>query len=306
MNARRASARAPHAARAVIAAACLAAVWLAVFAAAGASRPMSNEDIVRMTGDHLDPAAIVKAIQAAPATRFDLDPDVMIELRRAGVAEVVLAAMRRAAAAQPPAAGTPGDAAAKPTFPAKVALTLRFAGIEDKPGAEAERPSVQAPARDREGRPITIAFYLLCLDPTHVPDGWMASPLAVLEPRHQLLYFTATAPEDPAAPSGAAAMLRLDLPASVPLEIEPGTHTLQLGLAVRRGEDWAELSQQGARLRVDPGVPVTLQIGVSGRLGGRRTRTSGYRLRLASEPPEALQVTEPENPPPAPLPSGPP
>jgi len=167
---------------------------------------------------------------------------------------------------------------------------------------------VEAPARDPAGQPITLAFYLMCLDPTHVPDGWMSSPLAGVEPRHQLLYFTAT-PSDPREPAGEPARVRLELPASVPLEIEPGMHSLRLGLVAHRGEEWGDLVELEARLRVTAGVPVTLNVAVSGRMGGRRTHTNGYRLRLVgSEPPDALEILkEPEaQGPGSPPPSGPP
>jgi hypothetical protein len=248
---------------------------------------MTNEDVVRMTGDRLSPDAIVAAIRKAPATRFDLDPEVVIELRRAGVVDAVIEAMRQAQAASAAgeqAAPPPGPSPAGGGSAARVALALRFTAWSDrKPPGPPGKPQVEAPLKSTAGEPLGLAFYLICLDPTHVPDGWTASPLAAGFPRHHLLWLREAAPAETAA---AESRLRLELPDELPLEIEPGGHTLQLGLAGRRGnEPWLPLAGGAVRLRHDNASPVTLHVALSGRSGGRRTRTSGYHCLIESVEP---------------------
>jgi hypothetical protein len=268
--------------------------------------PMTNEDVVRMTGERVATGAIISAIRRAPATRFDLDPEVVIELRHAGVADAVIEAMREAHAASLP----PGTAAA-PASPAdsstatggegnaaRVPLVLSFVPWSDRrPPEPGGRPQVEAPARDSSGVPLALAFYLMCLDPTHVPDGWMASPLAGGYPRHHLLWFHEARPvEEP----GSVTRLKLDLPEDLPLQIEPGAHTLHLGLAARRGEEpWGPLAEAWVRLKEGNASPIKLRVAVSGRSGGRRTRSSGYRCRVeAAEPAGAVEILTPPAAPP--------
>src|SRR5262245_21152809 len=125
-----------------------------------AARALTNEDIVRMTAAGTPAEAIVKAIQEAPTTAFDLDPDVVDELRRAGVADVVIETMRRA---QPAAPAVP-----TPTAAPEGKLVLVFEGNRSKPYTW----TVVAPVKDGQGGKVSLAFFALCLDPTHVPNQW--------------------------------------------------------------------------------------------------------------------------------------
>ncbi len=68
--------------------------------AAGAPAPFTNEDVVRLVMTGTAENVILQAIEERPAD-FDLDPGVVEELRRAGVPERVLEAMRRRQAAMP-------------------------------------------------------------------------------------------------------------------------------------------------------------------------------------------------------------
>src|SRR5262249_2477231 len=129
--------------------------------------------------------------------------------------------------------------------------------------------------------PLKVAFFFVCLDPTHVPAGWTSSPMAQGFVRHQMLWFDDKT--KPADDKNAHDLALLDLPESVSLQIEPGEHHVLMGLAVRVDRDepsWETLATVEGRLRVQPDAPVRLDVEVSGRLSGRRTRTSGYACRL--------------------------
>src|SRR2546428_14022813 len=59
---------------------------------------LTNEDVVRMVANGTTEEEILHAIGSSRA-RFDLEPDILLELRRAGVPERVLRAMRERQAA---------------------------------------------------------------------------------------------------------------------------------------------------------------------------------------------------------------
>jgi hypothetical protein len=64
---------------------------------AAASRPaMTNADVLEMVKNHLDEATVVSAIEVNE-TRFDVSPAALIDLKRAGISDRVIAAMLEAA-----------------------------------------------------------------------------------------------------------------------------------------------------------------------------------------------------------------
>ena len=69
------------------------AALLLVCVAAVAARPLDNEDVVRMTAQGKQPAEIIRTIREAPDTAFDLDPEVLDEMRAVGVAAEVIQVM---------------------------------------------------------------------------------------------------------------------------------------------------------------------------------------------------------------------
>src|SRR5271156_2789516 len=80
-------------------------VLLALTAAGPASfaqtqKPLTNADIINMTGQGFDAALIVKDIQSS-STDFDTSPQALISLKNAGVDKSVLEAMLAAQSAKP-------------------------------------------------------------------------------------------------------------------------------------------------------------------------------------------------------------
>jgi hypothetical protein len=285
-------------------------VFLLAFALAcvpcWAAAAMTNEDIVRMTMKGIPAVEIIDAIHSAPSTAFDLDPDVVQELMEAGVQAAVIEAMRRAGAPASPSPA-PTVAAALPRVP----VTLHLM----KPGKSADQPPVEGPPRVEvpahvpEGKAIRAAFFLMCTDPRHVPDGWTASPLAQGLPRHHLLWIADKLVAEGAPPAGEAArptgeksgggggprVLTLELPATVTLQLDAGSHPIVLGLALRLGDDpWMTAGVAEGFLSLTEGSPVSLSVVVSGRLTGRRTRSTGYAVKIAgSEPASAFTASPP-------------
>ncbi len=269
-----------------------------------AAAPMTNEDVVRMTMKGMPVEKIIDAIHSAPSTAFDLEPDVVQELIEAGVQAPVIEAMRRVTA---PASPSPKEA---PAVPARVPLTLHLM----KPGKSADQPPVEGPprvevpARLPEGKAIRAAFFLMCTDPRHVPDGWTASPLAEGFPRHHLLWLADRLVADGGATGGEAEkqsggkspgeggprVLTLDLPPTVTVSIEAGRHPIVLGLALKPGDEpWVTAGIAEGFLSLTEATPVTLTVVVSGRLMGRRTRSSGYSVRIEGSEPAGAFTTSP-------------
>jgi len=242
-----------------LAPAAIALAWLAVLLvatmtdrAAQPDAPLTNLDIVRMTADHVPTAEIVTAIEKAAKTDFDLDPDVVLELRRAGVAGEVIEAMRRA---QP--AGKPASPAAAPTGNGPLELSFEPAEATD----DTDRTAVVM-AQDRSGKPTSVAFFVYCVDPTHVPDLWWdQTPLSSNFPRHRLLWFhEATVPSEK---RHGRRFIALDLPRSTTIEVPAGIHPLEFGVAARSGlGPWLPLARAEASLKTTPtaGNRVTLRV----------------------------------------------
>lgn len=243
----------------------LACLLLLTGAAPAPSHALDNEDIVRMTAHRMPPAEIVRAIREAAAVAFDLDPEVLAELRVAGVDETVIEAMRSAAAARAPAS-SPGPA---PAREARGTIALRLEG-----GAEgAEGGSLSLP----DG---VYAFFLFCTDPTHVPDFWQGrTRLAEEVGRHHLLWFQeAPAPE---AGKRRGRIRPVALPAPVELKEAPGPHPLVAGVAMRDAKErWVPIGAAERTLEVPDGGAARLVVRI------RTTRAPG-------KPPLVVEILEP-------------
>lgn len=208
-----------------------------------------------MTAHGMSPEEIAREIRAAPEVSFDLDPDVVVELREAGVAESVIKVMIEAQKARAPAP-PPAPAPAAPVA-AQIELTI-----------EAEPGSLKA---GRLVMPVAeIGWFAACVEPTHVPDYWQTkTPLADAIPRHRLLWFQEAA----AAPSGRPGRrpaVPHELPAPASFTLEPGTHRILVGIVARdpekkwqlvAGDDRSVEIEAGATTRLVARVLVTRQPG---------------------------------------------
>lgn len=259
------------------AAALLAALLLATPSAGEDARTdapaMTNEDVVRMSAAGMPPEEIIRRIEQAPVTRFELDPEMVVELRRAGVVQTVIDAMkRRPAAPSSPAPPAPAPAAALS------AIDLRF---DRAAGPDPALGSAILPARDERGRALRLAFFITCIDPLHVPDHWdTKSPLARggAFPRHHLVWFH----EDtrPWRTRRRIPYVYLSLPGEpVRLDIEPATHPIKLGVAAAAGDEpFVPIVTSTISLEVPPAGSVRLVLRLEPRAGVSATRRAGEAL----------------------------
>jgi len=159
--------------------------------AADAPAPLGDDDVVRMVASGMSEARVLERILGSPG-RYDLSPEMLVELREAGISEAILDAMRRKPI--PPAAA---PAPATESTP-KGWIEVVF---DDEPGRSAAENSVVAPATAhgdalKGETPVELAFAVTCSQPAHVPDQWHTlSPLGASPGRHEVLFFEAsTAP----------------------------------------------------------------------------------------------------------------
>lgn len=248
----------------------LAAGWLlAAFPVGGAATPvfaadavaaMTNEDVVRMVSEHRPNDEIIRAIRSADRTAFDLDPDMLTELRRAGVPDPVIETMTQTQRARTPADPTPA-------VDAQAIGSLELVFVKP-PGGGLPGGTAVALAKDWNDRQVSLAMFVYCFDPLHVPDLWqLKTPLKTF-PRHHLLWFHEET--RPWRDNRRGGMVYLDLPEKTLIEAAAGVHTIELGVASRAGElDWTMLAGAQATIEVKPGMVSRLVIQVKSRRAGR-------------------------------------
>ncbi len=255
--------------RAALALAALAALALST-AAATDQRPLTNEDIVRLVMTGTDEKAILRLLEERRVD-FDLDTEIVTELRTAGVNDAIIEAMRRRQAAMPRPAIDPAPA---PADEAAGILEIALPAADD--GADGAERSVIAArslpkgARRPPGLEVglvdDLAFAVMCTTGHHVPDHWEARTPIEGAPRHGLLLFE---PGAAAATKKGFEILYLDHPGIYRLEVPEGRHALQFAVAGRGAGSGAW------RLLVADGAPVSIEAGAVTRV----TIESGSRLR---------------------------
>jgi len=220
---------------------------------------------------------IVRTITSAPRVAFDLEPDIVRELQRAGVSERIVAAMRsRLPEATPAPAGSASNLA-------KGLLEIRLAS--GSPGAKAVAPVAFEVIRKTprwaanemgmlQRSPVEdLAFFALCSSPEHVPDHWQDQTELKDFVRHQKLLFRAGS--RPGKSHGFEVMA-LNLPDTLTLEIPEGTHRLVVGVAAKAGPEWHVLGSDERRdVAIQSGHRATLPVTLSSRVVG--TRMIGFK-----------------------------
>ena len=200
---------------------------------------MAEEEVVRryVAGESVE--TIVADIERRDP-QFDLSPEMLEELRHAGLHEALIDAMRQRLAEQEREVA---EAQVAPPAPRLIVTLSRKNGGTSKvsigkhvdPQLAAEWKLGNAP----EDRVFAdLALYLACRTPDHVPDYWRTkSPLGrdfFSMPRHRILAFVAGSSN--AGEQGGGSRVRLELPPAIEVELEPGVaHDLTLGLAVQVG-----------------------------------------------------------------------
>jgi hypothetical protein len=248
-------------------------------ASAVAAGPLTNEDVVRMviTGTS------EKVILAAIATRdvaFDLSPDVVSELRAAGVNDGIIGAMRRRQAAMPAPEPVPA-----PTPPAAVLGTLEVSFATDPGTGKAPERTVIAlralpKGAIREGgmevgEMSDLALAILCTTTDHVPDHWDARTPIATGPRHELLLFR---PGSVAAKERGFEILYLDGLEEYRVSLPEGNHNIQVAAAGRQvgSGDWRLLATDGARIAILAGQ--TTRMTLKARSAIRGSFMTGFRV----------------------------
>ncbi|HJQ99816.1 MAG TPA: hypothetical protein VJ826_15985 [Candidatus Polarisedimenticolaceae bacterium] len=214
------------------------AAWLALGAVvADPAAPLTNQEIVQMVAAGTPETEILAAIDARPPA-FELDDDMVAELKLAGVGPKILEAMRARQAAAHPAPVV--ERPRKGMIHVKVELD-GASTIKVPPEASmdlAELLHLPAAIADRDVK--DLAVYLACTTTFHVPDQWRSkTPLGrdmSATPRHEILAFVAGD-----TPTGQKP--RLDVPKTLEADLDDlEPHDLLLGVAARIGDRWYTLS----------------------------------------------------------------
>lgn len=230
---------------------------------AGDDEPMTLEDVVRLFVQGSSTEDLIRRIETSQVD-FDLEEEMLDELRLAGLAEEVIEAMvQRQQQLHPPE--TPEAELAQEEVVPQSGLTVRLTlqgGTKFRKGdldrgmrvADHVPPDTlkQLGVRDPEARITNVAFYVACHSSTHVPDHWRGqTPLGRdfnSVTRHKMLAFHSEAITDdaglekpsPAAEDGATpktgewTVLNLEIPEQIAVELDPAEeHDLSAGVAVQ-------------------------------------------------------------------------
>jgi hypothetical protein len=242
--------------------------------AAGAGLPapprsLANEDVVRMVMTGVPESAILERI-AASAVEFDLAPEVIAELRQAGVGERVLEAMRRRQAAMPRREPAPAPP------PAETGTVEIVFESDPRAGDPSERTAVALAALPpglarRGGQEVAamtdMAFAVLCLTTEHVPDHWdLRTPIAAA-PRHETLLFRAGAAR---TKRRGFEVLYLDRQDAYRVAAAAGGHRLWIAAAGKQAGSgaWRLLTHDEARVEVTPGATTRVRLRARNRIRG--------------------------------------
>ena len=241
--------------------------------------PLTNEDVVRMVMTGTSEKNILDAIESRPAD-FDVSTDMVEELRRAGVNETIIVAMRRRQAAmpQPEPSPTPppetgrsgtlrvefdtGDDKASPAERSAIALKSLPKGMSRRGGMEV-------------GLMTDMALVVLCTSADHVPDHWDTRSPIQGAPRHELLLFR---------PGGATEKLKghevlyLDHEASYEVPVPEGDHNIVVGAAGKQAGSgtWRLLESDGARVAIVPGR--TTRVALEAKSGIKGSALTGFNV----------------------------
>ncbi len=232
---------------------------------------LTNEDVVRLVMTGTAEKAVLDAIETRPVD-FDLSPDMIGELREAGVDETIIEAMRRRQAAMPrteasptptPAAGRTGTLRVEfPVGPGDQAPSAHSAiALKSLPKGMRRRGGVEV------GLMTDMALAVLCISADHVPDHWDARSTLQGAPRHELLLFQ---------PAGATEkvkgheVLYLDHRPSYEIAVPEGAHNIVVGAAGKQAGSgtWRLLESDGARVSIAPGRTTRVAVEAKSQIKG--------------------------------------
>ena len=268
-----------------------------VVLAATAAEPevLDNEAVVRRLEAGERPESVIDAIRRSRCD-FDLSPDAIEELIRAGVPQAVISAMRERRAQASPSPGPSAVAIAR------TRIELRLERIDrggapptislprTLPGRAA--PALGLPLGAEDYRLEDVAVFLACTSSDHVPDGWKAtSPMGrdfPRTPRHEMLAFRSAGASSSSTSAGNLVLSDLSpLEALVASGVE---HDWLVGIALQVSGRWRLLASASlldqrvddppgtwtATLRIPPENPLAIEI---------RIRASAIRASTPPPPP---------------------
>lgn len=249
-------------------------------------RTLTNEDVVRLVMYGTPENVLLEEIAKSRAA-FDLSPDVVQELRRAGVGEGIIAAMRRRQAAMPRSA--PGAAEApEPVADPGGAVQIRFGNAAvDGQATQNTVFAVQALPRDvsrpgglEVGRSTDLALAILCTTTDHVPDHWDTRTPIEGAPRHRLVQLRKGS--RPGKVKGFEVVFLNQDPLD-PIPLDAGAHKLVVGLAGRvAGADfWRLLASDTVRVEIAADQTVRVDLRAASRLRG--SRMTGFKVEQTWE-----------------------
>jgi len=231
---------------------------------------LHNEDVVRMVAAGMAADRILARIAGSPC-EFDLAPDIVDELKVAGVPDSIIEAMRRQDASRPRPAPPPSADAS----PAKGWMEIVF---EDDPSLTQAENSIDAPATlfDPDAKApqgVDLAFVVACTYPIHVPDHWdHVSPLGETAGRHEILFFQA-ATEPVVRKKKDEPLVFLPHPAGWRFDAGSGEHRGFLGVAARLGGAGSYKLIAAAsyeNLKVSEGMVTKVVVRLRSETGGRK------------------------------------
>jgi hypothetical protein len=184
------------------------------------------------------------ALVVARPPAFDLDPEMLDELRAAGVSAAIIGEMIERQGGKPePRLPPEPPAIDDPAATLDLRILLQADGKTARPARldlPREVPLAMAEQWDlpntEEGRTFTdVAIFVACRTPEHVPDHWRSkSPLGrdfVSMPRHEILAFVSAG-----GPAREGQGPSLEIPPSLDVRLAPGeAHDLSLGVAAQAG-----------------------------------------------------------------------
>jgi len=233
--------------------------------------PLTNEDVVRMVMTKTPEKDVLAAIDSRPVD-FDLAPEMLAELREAGVGDVVIAAMQRRQAAMPRPEATPEASAAS-----AVTGTLRLEFQPDDPKADPSSQSaialktlpkgISARPGMEVGLMTDMALAVLCTSADHVPDHWDSLSQIEGAPRHERLAFW---PGSATTKVKGHEVLYLRHQPSYDIAVPEGDHNIVVVAAGRQAGPgtWRLLESDGARVTILPGTTTRVTIEAKSRIGG--------------------------------------
>jgi len=278
--------------------------------APAAPAPFTNEDIVRLVVHGTAEKTILREI-AARAPQYDLDPGIVEELRRVGVSEAIIAAMRTrqieagggAGDASAATGGVPGAAPGSPAHSAAPARTGQVVIRFRPPDKENEDPGpfaiaalpkqVTRPADGEVGTVSDLALVVFCASSIHVPDHWESKTPLTGAPRHELLFFR---PGSQPRKEHGFELLALNRDPIPPLTLEAGRHALVVGLAGQHGSgDWQLIASDPESIEVPVDGTVRLLLDARTKIRGNKMVGFGVDqvFTLSPDPMSVLPAPEP-------------